>query len=94
MNEIRKRRTAITIETRTVTIIRARNAVSNQSYCEACGSKVTALSLHHAALIFRVAESELELFSRGGEIHTTEDAKLCGDSLARYFDQEIRYVED
>ena len=94
MGEIKKRRTEITVETRTVTIIRTRNADTHTVFCVTCNTEVTALPLQYAALIFRVNESELELFVGSGDIHTAENTNLCGNSLANFFKQEVKFIED
>lgn len=88
-----KRRTEITIETHSLTIIRTRNA--NCVYCRNCQANVTTFRRAHAALIFRAAPAEIERLWQINSIHTTDEGDaLCGNSLAGHFKQKIRYVED
>lgn len=47
-----------------------------------------------AAVIFRADPSELERLFQINSIHAAEDAALCGNSPADFFNREIRYVED
>lgn len=94
MGSIKKKRTEITVETHTVTIIRALNAGHNIARCDVCSEDVMALPDQYAALIFRVNESELELFASSGDIHRAQNQGLCGNSLGTFFEQEIRYIED
>lgn len=89
-----KRRTEITIETRTMTIIRVQGGHPASAYCEDCGNRVKTFSPEHAALIFGVNASELLLFSESGGIHTAADGGLCSDSLSEFFKREIRYIGD
>lgn len=93
-DEPNRRRTEITIETHSLTIIRMQNGKPGFVYCRHCRTDVTSFRHVHAALIFRVAASELERLSQSNSIHTAEDAALCGNSLADFYQQEIRYVED
>lgn len=90
-----KRQTQITIETHSLTIIKTRFGSKLDSvYCRRCQANVATFRHAHAALIFRTAPSELEWLSQADSIHTAEDTALCGNSLAVFFNQEIRYVED
>jgi hypothetical protein len=95
MDEPTKRRTEITIETHSLTIIRTRyNDKSNFVHCRSCQANVASFRFAHAALIFSVEPSELERLFQINSIHTADDAALCGNSLAVFFNKEIRYVED
>jgi hypothetical protein len=84
----------ITIETHSLTIIRTRNVKASFVYCQNCRTKVATFAHTQAALIFRVDLRELERLFQINQIHFADDAALCGNSLANFFKQEIRYVED
>ena len=90
-----KRRTEITIETHSLTIIRTRsNAQKQFVICRNCLTKTATFAAVHAALIFRVEPCELERLSQNNQIHFADDSVLCGNSLADFFKKEIRYVQD
>ena len=90
-----KRRTEITIETQSLTIIKMRsNARKEIVICQNCRTKTLIFATVHAALIFRVEAREIERLSQINQIHFAGDSALCGNSLADFFKQEIRYVED
>jgi hypothetical protein len=89
-----KRRTEITIETHSLTIIRLRGAKTDYVYCRECRTQVAGFSAPHASLIFKVSASELERLCQNREIHFATSDALCARSLADYFKQEIRFVED
>ena len=95
MNEMKIRRTEITIETHSLTIIRMRsNAQKQFVVCQNCRTKTATFTEAQAALIFRVEASEIERLSQNNQIHFADDSALCGNSLADFFNREIRYVED
>ena len=94
MDKPNKRRLEITIETHQLTIIRMRNGKSSFVYCRHCRTEVASLRHAHAALIFRVALPEIERLFQTNQIHLADDAALCGNSLAEFFNKEIHYVED
>ncbi|CAN5212062.1 hypothetical protein BH10ACI1_BH10ACI1_23220 [soil metagenome] len=90
-----RRRTEITIETHSLTIIRMRsNARKQFVICQNCRTKTATFAEAHAALIFRVEPREIERLLQINQIHFADDSALCGNSLADFFKQEIRYVED
>lgn len=90
----RKRRTEITIETYSLTIIRTRGAKSDFVQCRNCRTKVAVFPLAQAALIFRVEAIELERLYQIDLIHFADADALCGKSLAEFFKKDIRYIED
>ncbi|CAN5779978.1 hypothetical protein BH24ACI3_BH24ACI3_04410 [soil metagenome] len=92
--ETRKRRTEITIETRSVTIIRTGNSQADLVECIVCGIAVPVFSAVNASLVFRIEPDELALMAANGLVHSVDDTRLCGNSLAPFFKQEIRYIED
>ncbi len=93
--ENKTRRTKIFIETHSVTIIRMRGGVkASFVYCRNCRTKTATFILAHAALIFRVEAREIERLFQTNQIHFADDSALCGNSLAEFFNREIRYVED
>ncbi len=94
MNKPGRRRTEITVETHSLTIIRTRGAKSDFVYCRNCRTKAAVFSRSHASLIFRVDSSELERLCQNSQIHYASADALCGDSLAGFFKKEIRYVEN
>jgi hypothetical protein len=71
-----------------------RNGKPGFVYCRHCRADVSSFRHAHAALIFRVEPWELERLFQSNRIHYADDSALCGNSLAEYFKQEIRYVED
>jgi hypothetical protein len=90
-----KRRMEITIETHELTIIRThQDDKSRFVFCPNCRKKVASFRRSHAALIFRVAVGELNRLFQINSIHAAEDFALCGNSLAVFFNREIRYVKD
>jgi hypothetical protein len=102
MNTANTRRTEITIETRSVTIIRMRRGESNSAFCQNCRAEVPVFAQLAAALIFRAGQGQLATLLQNGRIHSTADGgdrsgnngALCSRSLAEYFGKEIRCVED
>ncbi len=94
MNKPGRRRTEITIETHSLTIIRTRGAKSDFIYCQNCRTKAAVFSQPHASLIFGVDSGELERLFQNSQIHFASADALCGNSLAEFFKKEIRYVED
>ena len=95
MDETKIRRTEITIETHSLTIIRmSSSSRTNFVYCRNCQTKTAVFGQKQAALIFRVGATEIERLLQTNEIHTNADSALCGNSLAGYFKQEVRFVED
>ncbi len=89
------RRTEITFETHSVTIIRMRGGKpTNFTYCPSCETNVAGFRHAHAVLIFHVAFAELERLSLNRQIHFATTGELCGNSLAAFFSRDIRYIED
>ena len=88
------RRTEITIETRSVTIIRTSNR-NDLVECVHCGGAVLSFSATNASLVFGIDPVELHRASLSGGIHATAaDSSLCGRSLASYLKRVILYIED
>lgn len=95
MTEPKMRRTEITIETHSLTIIRTQSGKPlNLKYCRMCDKQSTVFQLAHAVLIFQVALTELKQLLQNNQIHFAENGDLCGNSLATYIRREIRCVED
>lgn len=95
MTNQHRRRTEITIETHSLTIIKMRsNARKELVICRNCQTKTTTFAEAHATLIFRVEAREINRLLQINQIHFADDSALCGNSLANFFKQEIRYVED
>lgn len=89
-----KKRTEITIETHQLTIIRIREGRNDLVFCKGCGLNVRSFTHDQAALIFRVKEEILDALMRANQVHTINGEAVCGASLADYFKQEIRFIED
>jgi hypothetical protein len=83
------RKTQIIIETHTTTVIRTTGDALDTAFCITCGSHTADLSAANAAAILQVDQSELDLFRRTGELHTTERGGLCGKSLIDHSKREI-----
>jgi hypothetical protein len=94
MKQTKKRRTEITIETHSLTIIKIRNVKSGQVFCSRCSRDVQVLTPLHAALIFRVSNEFIADLLLTGHIHNAVENALCSVSLADHFKQEIRFLED
>lgn len=94
MNKPSGRRTEITIETRSLTIIRTRRTKPNFVRCRNCRTRTATFTRTETAAIFKVDVSEIERLFQTNQIHFADDAALCGNSLAAYFKKEIRYIED
>lgn len=94
MNETKIKRTEITIETHSVTIIRTRGGSINAAFCEICGRNVQILTTAHAALIFGAGAEFIEALGFSNQIHAVAENAVCAVSLANYFKQKIRFVED
>lgn len=79
-----KRRTEITIETHTITIIRMRNAKSG--YCEICEMEVQIFSPPEIISGFCLKGAEIKQMFQTNKIHFVESTEmLCGNSIAEYF---------
>lgn len=95
MNETKTRRTEIMIETHSLTIIKmSQRTPTNFVYCRNCQMKTAFFGASAATLIFRVTTAEIERLLQTGQIHTNEGSALCGNSLAEYFKNEVRFVQD
>lgn len=95
MEQTKTKRTEITIETHSLTIIRTRSGQeANLVSCGNCGTNAASFRHAHAALIFHATAAELERLSRGKQIHYADNAELCANSLAAFFNREIRCIED
>ena len=87
-----RRRTEITIETRSITIIRTSNR-NDLVDCVHCGGAVLTFSATNASLVFGIDPAELSLASLSGAVHAV-GSSLCGRSLAAYLKRDVRYIED
>jgi hypothetical protein len=94
MNETKIRRTEITIETHSLTIIKMRGGNIDAAFCETCGRNVQILTTVHAALIFGAGVEFIEALLYSNQIHAIAENAVCAASLADYFKQKIRFVED
>lgn len=92
--ETKIKHTEITIETHSVTIIRMRGGKTESAFCETCRENVQIFSPAQAALIFRVDAQFLATLCYSNQIHVVAENALCAGSLADYFKQNIRFLED
>ena len=94
MSVIRKRRLEIIIETRSLTIVRTNKAKKNSVRCQKCKKTATFWATADAALIFNATVPQIRQLLQSSEIHFAVDNGVCSNSLAEYFKQEIRFIED
>jgi hypothetical protein len=80
--EFMARQTTITIETKSLLILRSKN--STEAWCPVCGAQVEALLLENAGLLAELAPA-LAQWLHSGDVHRVEGADgsslLCLDSL-------------
>lgn len=76
------RKTQITIETHSITIIRSTGATFNV-HCETCQKSVSAFDAEQIAEALKLDQLQVEAFRLSGEIHNTasDNLLLCGNSL-------------
>ena len=80
-----KRRTEITIETHTVTIIRTRG--KSLVFCEICRAEAEIFSTPQIISVFRLEFAEIKKLFQNNRIHFVGSTEmLCGNSLAGYFE--------
>jgi hypothetical protein len=84
------RRTRITIETHTRTII----STTGLAFCDTCGREVVDIAIEQAAAVFGISVEELELFRESGDLHKTAAGGLCTVSLATHLGREISIGDD
>lgn len=86
--EPRIRRTEITIETHSITIIRT-NDQRFSSFCECCDKTVSAFTPEQLATFMRLDLSEICSRIDSGELHLTEPGRafalVCGNSERKEF---------
>lgn len=85
MKQTKKRRLEITIETRSLTIIRLRGGNTGSGFCPECAQTVSVFTRSQASQIFEAPESLLENLFHSQNIHAADGASLCGNSLVNYF---------
>lgn len=87
----------ITIETHSITIIRTRGN-QHSAHCECCGETVTVFAPEQIARFLQLDLTEVCRRIETQQIHLTNDsegvAMVCRNSLADFFKQEIRLIED
>jgi hypothetical protein len=93
MEAMNTRRTEITIETRSVTIIRTNNK-GDLVDCSECGGRVLTFSAINASLVFGIDPEELQRASLNGGVHAAGDLSLCGQSIALFLKRDVRCIED
>ena len=83
------RPTQITIETRTTTVIRTTGGELQTAFCDVCQAVVAELSSADALAVLGIGQSELELFQKGGGLHSTRTGALCGRALVDHSRREV-----
>lgn len=83
-----RQKTEITIETRSITIIRARGR-RFAAYCQSCGKTVSAFTPEQIALFLRLDIKEICCRIEAGEFHLIETGRtvalICGNSETQKF---------
>jgi hypothetical protein len=77
-----------------LTIIKLRGGKTGEVFCKNCERDVRIFSPAQAILIFRVGAEFLETLTRSNQIHLVAEGAVCGNSLADYFKQKIRFGEE
>ena len=84
MNETKTKRTEITIETHSITIIRTRGKTA-LAFCECCQTNVSVFAPEQIAAILRLTLAEVCRRVETDELHLIENrrgvALICGGSL-------------
>jgi len=84
------RRTEISTETHTITIIRSRLSASNFVTCSTCGCEVRAINSEQAAVLLGIDDQTIRLLAAGASIHFASNEHICGLSLIEHFGREFR----
>lgn len=79
------RRTAISIETHSVTIIRTKLSNSGFVTCSTCGCDVRAIDCEQAATLLGIDNETIRLLAAGASIHFASEGHICGLSLIEHF---------
>ncbi len=82
MDEPKRKRTEITIETISVTTIKTRGITLQQIYCSQCGRNSQPFDETQAASILSSDRRTIDEMCGDGQIHRLGDDGLCGNSLA------------
>jgi len=83
MDEFKRFRTEITIETVSVTTIRSQGRRS--AYCKICGDSFALINDLEAMSIGGENIELIEDMCREGKLHRISDSEICGNSLAIHF---------
>lgn len=78
MNENRKRRVEISIETHEIKIIKIRGGAGNSAFCGRCKAETRFFSPSEIAGFFQTAISEIERRIEDGELHLIGNGQVCG----------------
>lgn len=89
-----RRRTEISIETHSVTIIRTKHDSGGLVHCSTCGRDVRQLSHHQAAVVFGVDSEIVDRLAADSALHQTDESQLCGMSLIEHFGGDVRFVTE
>ncbi|HEX5705958.1 MAG TPA: hypothetical protein VFX96_01585 [Pyrinomonadaceae bacterium] len=86
-----KRTTRITVETRSLTVLRARGSASFMR-CEACGAETLMLAVEEAAALSSASHRDIFRLVEGRRVHYAETAAgrllICAESLRRLAEGE------
>ncbi len=80
-----RRRTAISIETHSVTIIRNKLGSSGFAKCFTCGCDVRAINCEQAAALLGIDDKTIRMLATGASIHFASEDHICGLSLIEHF---------
>ena len=89
-NNMRRRRTEITIETRKLTIIRTSASQHDLAGCQQCGGNVSTIQDRHA-IALGLDEGRIFELTQTGAIHRVSNGSLCGSSLAAYYSDQVEH---
>lgn len=88
MIESKTKRTEITIETHSRTVIKTRGGAVEASFCETCGRNVPVLTALDTASIFSARMEFVEALGNSGQIHVVAENAVCAVSLADHFNRK------
>lgn len=89
-----KRRTEISIETHSVTVIRTSRNGGGLVHCSTCGRGVRQLTRHQASVVFGVNSETVDRLAADLAVHQTDESQLCGMSLIEHFGGDVRFVTE
>jgi hypothetical protein len=87
MIETRIKRTEITIETHSRTVIKTRGDAIETTFCKTCGRIVPILTTAETASIFGARMDFVEALGNSNQIHAVAENAVCAVSVADYFNK-------